>query len=407
MTAKKNVMDTLRERGFLKQVIFEEELYKKLEQESVVFYVGFDPTADSLHIGHYIPIMAMAHMQRAGHKPIALIGGGTAMIGDPSGRSDLRSMMTKETIEHNSKKFKTQMQRFIDFEGENKAILLNNADWLLKLNYVDFIRDIGVHFSVNKMLTAECFKIRMESGLTFLEFNYMPMQAYDFLVLNQKHNCILQMGGNDQWSNMLAGTDLIRRKEQKEAYCVTFTLLETSEGKKMGKTAKGALWLDKEKTSPYEFYQYFRNVEDQKVKECLSLLTFIDMDEINELTKYQDERINKAKERLAYEVTLLVHGKQEADLAQEMAKAAFEGASGNMPTQTIKANLNMPVVDIMVLAEVAASKSQARRLIEGGGVSINQDKVNSVDDTLSMYTDSKEFVLYKGKKVRVKVVLDD
>jgi len=407
MTAKKSVMDTLRERGFIKQITFEEELYKKLEQESIVFYIGFDPTADSLHIGHYIPIMAMAHMQKAGHKPIALIGGGTALIGDPSGRTDLRAMLTKETIEHNCQKFKTQMQRFIDFEGENKAILVNNADWLLKLNYIDFIRDIGAHFSVNKMLAAECYKNRMETGLTFLEFNYMPMQAYDFLALNQKYNCVLQLGGNDQWSNMLAGTDLIRRKEQKEAYCMTFTLLETSEGAKMGKTAKGALWLDKNKTSPYEFYQYFRNVEDQKVKECLSLLTFIDMDEINALTKYQDERINKAKERLAYEVTLLVHGKKEADLAREMAKAAFEGAAGKMPTKKIKANPDMPIVDIMVLAEVVSSKSQARRLIEGGGVSIDQEKVQSIDDTLAQYVNSKEFILHKGKKVRIKVVLDE
>jgi tyrosyl-tRNA synthetase len=403
----RNIMDILRERGFIKQTIYEDELYKKLEQEPVVFYIGFDPTADSLHIGHYIPIMAMAHMQRAGHKPIALIGGGTAMIGDPSGRSDLRTMMTKEIIEHNANKFKVQMQRFINFEGENKAILLNNADWLLNLNYIEFIRDIGAHFSVNKMLTAECFKIRMETGLTFLEFNYMPMQAYDFLYLNKKYDCSLQLGGNDQWSNMLAGVDLIRRKEQKDAFCMTFTLLETSEGKKMGKTAKGALWLDRDKTAPYDFYQYFRNVEDQKVKECLNLLTFMDAAEINELTKYQDERINTAKERLAYEVTRLVHGKEEADKAREMALAAFSGASDNLPTQTIKANSDTPVIDIMVLAGVADSKSQARRLIEGGGVSIDEAKVETVDDLLSKYSGSKEFVLHKGKKVHIKVVLDE
>lgn len=402
----KNVMDTLRERGFIKQVVFEEELYKKLGSEPTVFYIGFDPTADSLHIGHYIPIMAMAHMQRAGHKPIALIGGGTAMIGDPSGRSDLRSMMTVETIQHNADAFKTQMKHFIDFDGENGAILANNADWLLKLNYVDFIRDIGMHFSVNKMLTAECFKIRMETGLTLLEFNYMPMQAYDFLVLNQKYNCSLQLGGNDQWSNMLAGADLIRRKEQKDAFCMTFTLLETSEGKKMGKTAKGALWLDKNKTSPYEFYQYFRNVEDQKVRECLCLLTFLEMDEINELTKYQDERINKAKERLAYEVTMLVHGKKEADLAREMAQAAFFGADGKMPCEHITADGSTSVIDVMVAAKVASSKSEARRLIEGGGVSIDETKVGSVNDTLSQYTASKEFVLHKGKKVHIKVILN-
>ncbi len=403
---KKNVMDTLRERGFIKQTVFEEELYKKLGSEPTVFYVGFDPTADSLHIGHYIPIMAMAHMQRAGHKPIALIGGGTAMIGDPSGRSDLRSMMTVETIQHNANAFKTQMKRFIDFEGENAAMLANNADWLLKLNYVDFIRDIGSHFSVNKMLTADCFKIRMETGLTFLEFNYMPMQAYDFLVLNQKYNCALQLGGNDQWSNMLAGVDLIRRKEQRDAFCMTFTLLETSEGKKMGKTAKGALWLDKNKTTPYEFYQYFRNVEDQKVKECLCLLTFMEMEEINELTKHQDERINKAKERLAYEVTLLVHGKKEADLAQEMSQAAFSGADGKMPTKHITADGNTSIIDVMVETQVASSKSEARRLIEGGGVSIDEAKVSSINDTLSQYTTSNEFLLHKGKKVHVKVILN-
>ncbi|NLC16514.1 MAG: tyrosine--tRNA ligase [Clostridiales bacterium] len=407
MAAKKHVMDILHERGYLQQVTFEEELYKKLEQEPIVLYAGFDPTADSLHIGHYIPLMAMAHLQRAGHKPIVLIGGGTAMIGDPSGRTELRAMLTKEAIEYNMRKFKTQMQRVLDFEGENKAILANNADWLLKLNYIDFIRDIGAYFSVNKMLTAECYKNRMETGLTFLEFNYMPMQAYDFLVLNQKYNCSLQLGGNEQWSNMLAGADLIRRKEQKDAYCMTFTILETSEGVKMGKSVRGALWLDKDKTSPYEFYQYFRNIGDHLVKQYLSLLTFIDMDEINELTKYQDERINKAKERLAYEVTLLAHGKKEADLAQEMAKAAFEGAAGKMPAKKIKASLDMPVVDIMVLAEVASSKSQARRLIEGGGVIINQQKVQSIDDTLAQYADEKEFILHKGKKVRIKVVLDE
>lgn len=403
---KKNVMDTLKERGFIKQVVFEEELYKKLGSEPTVFYVGFDPTADSLHIGHYIPIMAMAHMQRAGHKPIALIGGGTAMIGDPSGRSDLRSMMTVETIQHNADAFKTQMKRFIDFDGENGAILANNADWLLKLNYVDFIRDIGSHFSVNKMLTADCFKIRMETGLTLLEFNYMPMQAYDFLVLKQKYDCSLQLGGNDQWSNMLAGADLIRRKEQKDAFCMTFTLLETSEGKKMGKTAKGALWLDKNKTSPYEFYQYFRNVEDQKVRECLCLLTFLEMDEINELTKHQDERINKAKERLAYEVTMLVHGKKEADLAKEMSEAAFSGASGQMPCEKITADGNTSIIDIMVAANVASSKSEARRLVEGGGVSIDDIKISSINDTLSQYTASQEFLLHKGKKVHIKVILN-
>ena len=310
-----NVIDTLRARGFIKQTVYEEDLYKLLDTEKVPFYVGFDPTADSLHIGHYIPIMAMAHMQRAGHKPIALIGGGTAMVGDPSGRSDMRSMMTKETIAHNVECFKAQMSRFINFEGDNAAIIANNADWLLNLNYVDFLRDIGTYFSVNRMLTAECFKSRMEKGLSFLEFNYMLMQGYDFLVLYKKYGCLLELGGDDQWSNMLAGVDLIRRKEAKDAFAMTFTLLLTSEGKKMGKTAKGALWLDENKTSPYDFFQYFRNVEDCKVAECMKLLTFMELDEIEELTKYQDERINAAKERLAFEVTKLVHGEEKAKLA--------------------------------------------------------------------------------------------
>ena len=300
----KNALDILRERGYVGQTVYEDDLYKLLGSgESVPFYVGFDPTADSLHIGHYIPIMAMAHMQRCGHKPIALVGGGTGMIGDPSGRSDLRGMLTKEHVEHNVEGIKKQMGRFLSFEGENGALIVNNADWLLDLNYIDFLRDVGVYFSVNKMLTAECFKIRMEKGLTFLEFNYMLMQAYDFLMLNEKYGVRLEMGGNDQWSNILAGADLIRRKKRIDAFAVTCPLLLNSDGTKMGKTAKGALWLSPERTTPYEFYQYFRNVEDVKVEECLRLLTFLELDEIKELTKYRDERMNAAKERLAYEVT--------------------------------------------------------------------------------------------------------
>lgn len=401
----KNVIDTLRERGFIRQMVFEDELYQLLDKEKVTFYIGFDPTADSLHIGHYIPIMAMAHMQRAGHRPIVLLGGGTAMIGDPSGRSDLRTMMTRETINNNAEAFKVQMKRFLDFEGDNAAIMLNNADWLLNLNYVEFLRDIGAHFSVNKMLTAECFKIRMETGLTFLEFNYMLMQSYDFLHLFQTHNCVLQLGGNDQWSNMLWGADLIRRKEQQPAYCLTLALLETSDGRKMGKTAKGALWLNPNKTSPYEFYQYFRNVEDVKVAECLKLLTFLDLDYIAEITKYTDERINKAKEILAYEVTKLIHGEEEANKAQEMAKAAFSGASENMPSVEVAADNNAQVVDILVLSKVASSKSEARRLIEGGGISINDSKVNDIAATVSDFTQDKEFVLHKGKKVHIKITL--
>lgn len=400
----KNVMDVLEERGFIKQTVYGDDLRKKLETESVSFYVGFDPTADSLHIGHYIPIMAMAWMQRYGHRPIALFGGGTGMIGDPSGRSDMRQMMTRETIDHNIDCFKKQMSRFIDFDGENKAIIANNADWLLNLNYIDFLRDIGVYFSVNKMLTAECFKQRMEKGLTFFEFNYMLMQGYDFLYLHQKYGCSLEVGGDDQWSNMLAGVDLIRRKEQKDAYCLTCTLLLNSEGKKMGKTQKGALWLDENKCSVYDFYQYFRNVEDCKVAECMKLLTFMDLDEIAELTAYNDERMNAAKERLAYEVTALVHGKEKAEQAQKQARAAFGGNVDDMPS--FNANGLDNILDILVGAGAAKSKGEARRLIEGGGVSVNDSKLTLNDLTLSDEIKANgSFVLHKGKKVHIKVVL--
>ncbi|MBQ9146045.1 MAG: tyrosine--tRNA ligase, partial [Clostridia bacterium] len=311
-----NVMDTLRERGFIKQVVFEEDLYELLGRESVPFYIGFDPTADSLHVGHYLAMMAMAHMQRAGHKPIVLIGGGTAMVGDPSGRTDMRKMMTKEIIDHNVQCFREQMSRFFSFEGENAAVMVNNADWLLGLNYVDFIREIGSLFSVNRMLTAECFKTRMEKGLSFLEFNYMLMQSYDFLVLCQKYGCRLQCGGDDQWSNILAGADLIRRKESIPAFAMTFQLLTTSEGKKMGKTQSGAVWLDRNKTSPYDFYQYWRNVDDADVEKCMKLLTFMPLEEIEALVCHKDERINAAKERLAFEITKIVHGEEDAVLAQ-------------------------------------------------------------------------------------------
>ncbi len=399
-----SVIDTLKARGFLKQTVNGEELEKLLENEKVTFYVGFDPTADSLHIGHYIPIMAMAHMQKAGHKPICLFGGGTAMVGDPTGRTDMRSMLSKEQIASNIEHFKTQMSRFLDFEGENAAIMVNNADWLLNLNYVDFLRDIGVCFSVNRMLTAECFKQRLERGLSFLEFNYMLMQGYDFYRLYEDYGCILQLGGDDQWSNMLAGEDLIRRKAGKEAYAMTCTLLLTSEGKKMGKTAKGALWLDEAKTTPYEFYQYFRNVEDAKVEECMKLLTFMDLEEIAELTKYKDERINAAKERLAYEVTKLVHGKDKADEARKQAQAAFGGNEADMPTVEIAKTDFIP--DIMVAAGITKSKGEARTLISGGGVSVNDQKVTGLtlpEDILA----KGEFILHKGKKVHVKVVLKD
>lgn len=401
--AKKNVLDTLYERGFIGQTVYEEDMRKLLDEESVPFYVGFDPTADSLHIGHYIPVMAMAHMQRAGHKPIALIGGGTAMVGDPSGRTDMRQMMTKETIAHNVECFKKQLGRFVTFTGENAAVLVNNADWLLNLNYIDFLREVGSYFSVNKMLTSDCFKTRMEKGLSFLEFNYMPMQAYDFLVLYRKYGCRLEIGGNDQWSNILAGADLIRRFEHTDAYAMTFTLLLTSDGKKMGKTAKGALWLDAAKTTPYEFYQYFRNVEDVKVAECMKLLTFMDLEEIADLTKHCDERINAAKQRLAYEVTKLIHGEAAAEESQKQASAAFGGAAAEMPAVSVSAPADALVADIMSLAGVAVSKSEARRLIDGGGVKIGEQKVSAATDTLDMYTKDDTFVLHKGKKVHLRV----
>ena len=394
-----NIMDTLRKRGFIKQTVFEDELYEKLGRESVPFYIGFDPTADSLHVGHFLTLIAMHHMQQAGHKPIILIGGGTGMVGDPSGRTDMRQMMTRETVEHNVECFKKQMARFIDFEGENGAIVVNNADWLLDLNYVDFLREIGAHFSVNKMLTAECFKQRLERGLSFLEFNYMLMQAYDFLVLNRKYNCSLELGGDDQWSNILAGANLIRIKERKPAYAMTFTLLTTADGKKMGKTAKGAVWLDENKTSPYEFYQYWRNIDDADVEKCLKLLTYLPVEEIEELCRYKDERINHAKEVLAYELTKEVHGEEKAETARQQAKAAFAGGEGELLEKVAEGA--QTVVDAMVLCGVCKSKGEARRLIAQGGVAVNEEKVTDEN----MPVPESEFVLQKGKKVRVKVIV--
>ena len=394
-----NVMDTLRARGFVKQTVYEEELYEKLGKESVPFYIGFDPTADSLHVGHFMQLIAMHHMQQAGHKPIILIGGGTAMVGDPSGRTDMRSMMTKETIKHNVECFKKQMSRFIDFEGENAAIVVDNGEWLMDLNYIDFLREIGAHFSVNTMLRAECFKQRLERGLSFLEFNYMLMQGYDFLVLYRKYGCQLELGGDDQWSNILAGANLIRVKEQKPAYAMTFTLLTTSDGKKMGKTAKGAVWLDENKTTPYEFYQYWRNINDADVEKCLKLLTFLPLEQIEELCAYKDERINQAKEVLAYELTKEVHGEEKANLAQSQAKAAFGGADAELLTKEVSDVAT--VVDAMVAAGVAKSKGEARRLIEQGGVSVDETKVTDAN----MPIPAAEFVLHKGKKVHLKIVV--
>ena len=394
-----NVMDTLRARGFVKQVVYEDELYEKLGKESVTFYIGFDPTADSLHVGHFMQLIAMHHMQQAGHRPIILIGGGTAMVGDPSGRTDMRSMMTKETIRHNVECFKKQMSRFVSFEGENAAIVVDNGDWLMDLNYIDFLREIGTHFSVNRMLSAECFKQRLERGLSFLEFNYMLMQGYDFLVLYKKYGCQLELGGDDQWSNMLAGENLIRIKEQKPAYAMTFTLLTTSDGKKMGKTAKGAVWLDENKTTPYEFYQYWRNVNDEDVEKCMKLLTYLPVEEIEELCAHKDERINKAKEVLAYELTKEVHGEEKANLAQSQAKAAFGGGDAELLTKEVTDVAT--VVDAMVAAGIAKSKGEARRLIEQGGVSVDETKVTDAN----MPIPANEFVLHKGKKVHLKIVV--
>lgn len=397
-----NVMDTLRERGFIKQTVFEEDLYKLLGEQKVSFYIGFDPTADSLHVGHYLAMMAMSHMQKAGHRPIVLIGGGTGMIGDPSGRTDMRNMLTAETVKHNCECFKKQMSRFFSFEGDNAAIMVNNGDWLLNLNYVDFLRDVGSLFSVNRMLTAECYKNRMEKGLTFLEFNYMLMQSYDFLVLFQKYGCVLECGGDDQWSNMLAGADLIRRKLGKDAFAMTFPLLTNSEGKKMGKTASGAVWLSAEKTSPYDFYQYWRNVEDSEVRKCMKLLTFMPLDEIEEMTAYQDERINAAKERLAYEITKIVHGEAVADDVVKKVKAAFSGDAENMPTKEIPASMTK-VVDILAEVGFAPSKSEARRLVQGNAVAVDGVKVADVNAEVTDSQIANGFILSKGKKNRLKV----
>lgn len=396
----KNAYDILEERGLVKQCSHPEELRELMGKERLTFYIGFDPTADSLHIGHYVALMTMAHMQRAGHRPIVLLGGGTAYIGDPSGKTDMRRMMTTEEIQHNASCFQKQMAHVLSFEGENAAIVENNAEWLHSLNFLEFMRDIGSLFSVNRMLAAECYKQRMERGLTFFEMGYMLMQSYDFLMLHKKHGCVLEMGGDDQWSNILAGADLIRRKEGKDAFAMTFALLTTSEGKKMGKTAKGALWLDPAKTTPYEFYQYFRNVDDADVEKCLKLLTFLPLEEIEELVCHRDERINAAKERLAFEVTKLIHGEQEAKKAQETAHAAFSGDSENMPTVEL-AGVGNKLLDIMVAAKAAPSKAEARRLIAGGGVKINEDKVTDPE----LEVTESEFVLHKGKKVHLKIIL--
>ena len=406
------IYEELQARGLLAQLTDAEEIRDLINNGKATFYIGFDPTADSLHVGHFMALCLMKRLQEAGNKPIALIGGGTAMIGAPSGRTDMRSMMTKETIEHNCECFKKQMSRFIDF-SEGKALMVNNADWLLDLNYVEFIRDVGACFSVNNMLRAECYKQRMEKGLSFLEFNYMIMQSYDFLALYERYGCNMQFGGDDQWSNMLGGTNLIRRKLGKDAYAMTITLLMNSEGKKMGKTQKGAVWLDPNKTTPFEFYQYWRNVADADVLKCLRMLTFLPIEQIDEMDQWEGSQLNRAKEILAYELTNLVHGEEEAKKAEEAARALFAGggSSENMPTATLTddqfVNGSIDILGVMVAAGMASSRSEARRAVEQGGVSVKGEKVT---DIKASYTKdiigAEEFIVKKGKKSFKKIVVE-
>lgn len=396
-----SIFDVLKERGYIAQCTNEDEVRKMLANEKVTFYVGFDPTADSLHVGHFLGLMVMAHMQRAGHRPICLVGGGTGTVGDPSGRTDMRKMLTDEDIEYNCNRFKEQMARFIDF-SDDKALIVNNGDWLRKLDYIELLRDVGPHFTVNRMLTAECYKNRMEKGLTFLEFNYMIMQSYDFLELHRRYNLKLEMGGDDQWSNIIGGVELTRRKTGDAVYGLTFTLLTKSDGKKMGKTAGGALWLDKEKTPVYDFYQYWRNVDDADVEKCLALLTFLPMEEVHRLGSLQDAAINEAKKVLAYEVTKLVHGQEEADKAQAAAEAVFggSGSNENMPTIQLTAeNEGQKLLDILVAGQVFESKGEGRRLIKQNGLSLNDAKVADPDYVLTDgdFTDG-EAIVRKGKK---------
>ena len=402
-----NVFDVLKERGLLAQTTHEDEIRELLGKEKVTFYIGFDPTADSLHVGHFLQMVVMKHMQDHGHRPIALIGGGTAHIGDPSGRTDMRSMMTKEVIDHNSECFKKQLSCLVDF-SEDKALMVNNADWLLDLNYVEFLRDIGACFSVNKMLTAECFKQRLEKGLSFLEFNYMLMQSYDFLMLSRKYDCKIELGGDDQWSNILGGIELCRRKDQKQTYGMTFTLLTTSEGKKMGKTAKGALWLDPEKCKPYDFYQYWVNVHDADVIKCLKLVTFVPMDEIREMEKWEGAELNQAKKRLAFEVTKLVHGEEIAKQVQAAAEAVFAGGgvSDDMPTTEVETLDGKGVLDLLVEVKLVPSKGEGRRLVQQNGLSINDEKVTDPNMVLdNSFIGEKGMIIRKGKKVFHRVIL--
>ena len=401
--------DELVARGLIAQVTDEDEIKEMINNGKAVFYIGFDPTADSLHVGHFMALCLMKRLQMAGNKPIALIGGGTAMIGDPSGKTDMRKMMTKETIQHNVECFKKQMSRFIEF-GEDKAMLVNNADWILDLNYMELLREVGPHFSVNRMLAAECYKQRMEKGLTFLEFNYMIMQSFDFYTLFQKYGCNMQFGGDDQWSNMLGGTELIRRKLGKDAYAMTINLLLNSEGKKMGKTESGAVWLDAEKTSPYEFFQYWRNVSDADVIKCIKMLTFLPLEEIEKMEAWEGSELNKAKEILAFELTKLVHGEEEANKAMEASKALFAGGGSleNMPTTQLSdedfTDGSIDIMAILVKAGMTKTRSEARRAVEQGGVTVNNEKVTDIKTAYAKDTFAEEFIIRKGKKSFNKIV---
>ncbi|HIR56457.1 MAG TPA: tyrosine--tRNA ligase [Candidatus Gallacutalibacter pullicola] len=402
------VFEELKARGLIAQMTDEEKIRDLLDNQKTTFYIGFDPTADSLHVGHFVQIMVMAHMQRAGHTPIALFGGGTGMIGDPSGKTDMRRMMTPDEINHNIECFKKQMSRLIDF-SDGKAIMANNGDWLLNLNYIQFMRDIGVHFSVNRMLAAECYKQRLERGLSFFEMNYMIMQSYDFLELNHRYNCRLELGGDDQWSNIIGGVELLRRKEGKEAFGMTFTLLTTSEGKKMGKTEKGAVWLDPEKTTPFEFYQYWRNIGDADVIKCLKILTFLPLSEIEELAKLEGSELNKAKEILAFEVTKLIHGEEEAIKAQEGARALFGSGANtdNMPTTALSGddfeNGEIAVLDLLLKTKLIPSKGEGRRLIEQGGIAVDDRKIENALEKIPVSAFEKGYVIIKkGKKIHHK-----
>ncbi|WP_215533795.1 tyrosine--tRNA ligase [Solibaculum mannosilyticum] len=404
------VFEELKERGLIAQMTHEEPIKDLLDNQKITFYIGFDPTADSLHVGHFLQMVVMAHMQKAGHRPIVLLGGGTGMVGDPTGKTDMRKMMTQETVDYHVSCFKKQMERFIDF-SDGKALMVNNGDWLLDLNYVDFLRNVGVHFSVNRMLTAECFKTRLVKGLSFLEFNYMLMQSYDFLKLYEEYNCVMELGGDDQWSNILGGIELIRRAKGKDAYGMTFTLLTTSDGRKMGKTEGGAVWLDPEKTSPYDFYQYWRNVDDADVIRCLKMLTFVPLDQIKPMEQWSGSQLNQAKEILAFEVTKMIHGEEEAQKAQDAARALFgAGASvDDMPsTQLEESDFTdgaIGIIDLLTRTGLVSSRGEARRLIDQGGISVDDQKASSVSDTIPVSQFEKGYVIVKkGKKVFHKAV---